>query len=136
MLPDLAVMEAGQKPRYVPEGWHTDIPRIVVRDAARFVEFLRRVFEATGEHRSDSPAMMQIGDSVVMVSEAGIRDPMPAFLYVFVEHTDDTYRRALEAGATSLREPAQTPYGDRRSMVRDPWGHTWQIATYSVSRGT
>jgi len=78
--------------------------------------------------------MMKIGDSLVMVSDAGARGPMHAFLYIYVEHTDETYRRAVEAGAASLEEPAPTPYGDRRSMVRDPWGNTWQIATYARPR--
>ena len=79
---------------------------------------------------------MRIGDSLVMASDAGIRSPMQAFLYVYVEDTDEAYRRALEAGATSLEEPAQMPYGDRRRMVRDPCGNTWQIATYAGAHGT
>ena len=47
-----------------------------------------------------------------------------------VADTDETYRRALDAGATSLAEPTDTPYGDRRGMVEDAWGNTWQIATH------
>jgi PhnB protein len=121
--------------RHVPEGSPTVIPRIVVHDAAHFVDFLRRLFRATGEYRPDRPATMRIGDSLVMVSDAGIRSPMQAFLYVYVEDTDEAYRRALEAGATSLEEPAQMPYGDRRCMVRDPWGNTWQIATHGGASG-
>jgi PhnB protein len=65
-----------------------------------------------------------------MISDAGIRDPAPAFLYVYVDNTDETYRRAVEAGARSLEEPWNLPYGDRRGMVEDKWGNTWQIATY------
>ena len=38
------------------------------------------------------------------------------------------YQRALHAGATSLEEPLETPYGDRRAMVRDPFGNVFQIA--------
>jgi PhnB protein len=70
-----------------------------------------------------------IGDSVVMISDAQTRGPMRAFLYVYVNDADATYRRALEAGARSLEEPFNTPYGDRRGMVEDRWGNTWQIAT-------
>ena len=73
---------------------------------------------------------MMIGDSMVMVSDAGIRHPMPAFLYVYVDDADAIYRRALHAGARSLEEPSDMPYGDRRGMVEDEWGNTWQIATY------
>ena len=70
-----------------------------------------------------------IGDSVVMISDAGIRRPMTAFLYVYVDDTDAAYRRALAAGAHTLEEPSDMPYGDRRCMLEDAWGNTWQIAT-------
>jgi uncharacterized glyoxalase superfamily protein PhnB len=76
------------------------------------------------------PAILNIGDSIVMVSEAGVRDPCPAFLYVYVDDTDETYQRAVAAGARSLEEPSDLPYGDRRGMVEDEWGNTWQIATH------
>jgi len=54
---------------------------------------------------------------------------MPGFLYVYVADADDAYRRALDAGAVSLEEPWDTPYGDRRGMFQDPHGNVWQIAT-------
>jgi uncharacterized glyoxalase superfamily protein PhnB len=54
---------------------------------------------------------------------------MPAFLYLYVEDADATYRRAVQAGAQSLEEPSDMPYGDRRGMVQDRWGNVWQIAT-------
>jgi uncharacterized glyoxalase superfamily protein PhnB len=65
-----------------------------------------------------------------MISDAGVRDPAPGFLYVYVEDADQTYRRALDAGARSLEEPLDLPYGDRRGMVEDKWGNVWQIATH------
>lgn len=104
-------------------------PRIVVRDPAGLVTFLKTVFGASGDFHAERPTEMRIGDSVVMVSGDQYRDPMTAFLYVYVDDPDDAYRRALAAGAVSLEEPAETPYGDRRGMVRDAWGNTWQIAT-------
>ena len=104
-------------------------PRIVCADPAAVVAFLRTVFGATGEEHPDRPAEMRIGDSVVMVSGAGAaRDAFPAFLYVYVADADAAYARALAAGALSLEAPADLPYGDRRAMVRDPWGNVWQIA--------
>jgi uncharacterized glyoxalase superfamily protein PhnB len=48
---------------------------------------------------------------------------------VYVSDTDATYRRAIENGARSLEAPVETPYGDRRCMIEDRWGNTWQIAT-------
>ena len=115
---------------FIPEGCHTVTPRIVVHNAEQMVAFIKRVFGATGEYRIDSPSIVQIGDSVLMVSEAGIRNATPSFLYVYVEDTDATFRRALDAGALSREQPSDMPYGDRRGMVEDPWGNTWQIATY------
>ena len=112
-----------------PEGWHTITPRIVVSDVEQLIEFLRYTFGAEGEFHAAMPSQMKIGDSLIMVSGAGVRDTVTAFLYVYVDDADATYRRALEAGAVSLEEPQDLPYGDRRGMVRDPWNNVWQIAT-------
>jgi PhnB protein len=117
-----------------PEGWHTVTPRIVVHEAKHLVEFLKQVFGATGEYRQALPSEVWIGDSVVMISDAGTRRPMTAFLYVYVSDTDATYRRALDAGARALEAPSVMPYGDRRCMVEDKWGNTWQIATHMGNR--
>ena len=117
----------------IPEGWHSVTPRLVVHDPAKLVDFLKKAFGARGDFTADFPSVMKIGDSIVMVSGAGLRDPMPAFLYFYVDDVDATYRRALEAGAVCIEEPADMPYGDRRAMVRDPSGNDWQIATHKGS---
>jgi uncharacterized glyoxalase superfamily protein PhnB len=114
----------------IPEGWHSVTPRLVVHDTARLIEFLKEAFGATGDFRTDIPSQIRIGDSLVMVSGVGPREPMPAFLYLYVDDIDATYRRALKAGAMSLEEPQDMPYGDRRGMVKDPCGNIWQIATH------
>ena len=115
----------------IPDGWHSVTPRFVVRDPAKLVQFLKSAFAARGDLAASAPAVMRIGDSNVMVSGAGPREEMRAFLYLYVDDADATYRRALEAGAVSLEEPRDTPYGDRRAMVQDPSGNHWQIATYT-----
>ncbi len=114
----------------LPDGWHSLTPRIVADDVAGLVDFLRLVFDATGEVQADRPAVMRIGDSMLMISSVGPRAAVPAFLYVYVDHADAIYGRALQAGARSLEEPTDTPYGDRRAMVEDRWGNVWQIATF------
>src|SRR5690242_9244281 len=81
------------------KGFHSVTPRIVVSDAAAQIAFLRTVFDATGDHHADRPAEIRIGDSLVMVSPAGVREPFPAFLYVYVDDADAVYGRALAAGA-------------------------------------
>lgn len=109
--------------------WHTVTPRIVADGAERCVAFIKDVFGAGGDYQAARPTELQIGDSMLMISEAGVRGPMPAFLYVYVADADATYRAALRAGARSIEEPLDTPYGDRRAMVEDGWGNLWQIAT-------
>lgn len=109
-------------------GFHSVTPRIVVSDAEAAVEFLRDVFEAEGKLADGRPAEMRIGDSLVMVSSAGEREVFPAFLYVYVENADRVYGCALAAGAVSIEAPFDTPYGDRRAIVRDPFGNVFQLA--------
>ncbi len=114
----------------IPQGWHSVTPRLVVRDPAALVRFLKDAFGAAGDVLHDAPSKIRIGDSIVMVSAVGPRDPMPAFLHLYVDDADETYCRAMKGGAISLEEPADMPYGDRRAMIEDPFGNHWQIATY------
>jgi PhnB protein len=114
----------------IPEGWHTVTPRITVHDPAALVQFLKQVFGAGGDYRRDGPSEIRIGDSNIIISGTDIRETMTAFLYVYVDDVDATWRRAVEAGATPLEEPQDLPYGDRRGMVKDRWGNLWQIATH------
>ncbi len=117
--------------KFRPDGWPTVIPRIIVRDPENLVAFVKEVFCGRGEFRPGSPAEVRIAESVVMISDGGgLREPYPAFLYVYVEDADSTYSRAIGAHAVSIEEPTDMPYGDRRATVKDPWGNTWQIATY------
>jgi PhnB protein len=101
---------------------------MVVSDAAAAVEFLRVVFGAVGEVHADRPSEMRIGDSLIMVTSAGERELFPAFLYIYVDDADAAFDRAIAAGATSIEGPLDTPYGDRRAMVRDPFGNVFQVA--------
>ena len=115
---------------YQPDTLHTVTPRIIVDDPDGLVRFLEDTFQARALVRAGAPTEVHIGDSVVLVSDgAGQRERMCAFLYVYVADADASYRRALAAKAVSLEAPVDTPYGDRRAMVKDAWGNIWQIAT-------
>src|SRR6185503_10666250 len=92
-----------------PEGWHSITPRLVVREPARLVEFLKQAFGASGELRTDMPSLIRIGDSIVMISGVGPRDEMPAFLYLYLDDIDAAFQRALTAGDVSLEEPQDLP---------------------------
>ena len=115
---------------FTPQGWHTVTPKLVVDDARQAIEFLKQVFGATGDYLSDRPSVICIGDSMIMIGEVGIRSSVTSFLYVYVPDADATYQRALNAGARSVEKPIDTPYEDRRCMIEDQWGNTWQIATH------
>lgn len=112
-----------------PTGYHTITPRLIVEDTAAQVAFLKEAFGAGGDHQTERPSEITIGDSRLLISGTDVREPMSAFLYVYVDDVDATYKRALHAGATSLEAPIDLPYGDRRATLTDPFGNIWQIAT-------
>ncbi len=123
--------------RPIPEGFHSVTPYLMVRGAARFIDFLKDAFGAEEVLRMPGPegnvmhAEVRVGDSIIMFSDASDQNPpTPAMLYLYVEDADAVYRRALQAGATSLAEPMDHFYGDRAGAVEDPCGNRWWIATH------
>ncbi len=115
----------GRLPR---TGYHSVTPRLVVSDVPAEVDFLRRVFGATGQVQPGRPVEMCIGDSLIMISPATERDAFPGFLYIYVDDADVAFQAAVDAGATVMEPPLHTPYGDRRAMVQDAFGNVFQIA--------
>lgn len=122
--------------RHVPAGLHTVNVYLHPLRAEPLIKFLERAFGATGVEKYASPdgvvhhARVTIGDSVVEMGEAhGLYQPMPTMFYLYVPDVDASYRRALGAGATSLSEPADQPYGDRTAGVKDAFGNQWHLAT-------
>jgi PhnB protein len=122
-------MKRTRNASFAPAGWPIVTPRLFARDPKRLFAFIKRVFRATGTYRDDRPSELRVGDSVIMVNDDSARGPATAFLYVYVDDTDAAYRRAVAAGARSIETPGDQPYGDRRAMVEDAWGNTWQMAT-------
>jgi uncharacterized glyoxalase superfamily protein PhnB len=120
-----------------PDGYHAVTPYLVVDGAARLIDFLEEVFDAEQVERLDAPggrighAQVRIGDSVVMLGDAGGEHlPMQMMLYVYVNDVDATFQRAIAAGGVSLQPPADQFYGDRSGGVKDPFGNIWWIATH------
>ena len=121
----------------IPDGYHTITPSLCVQGAAKLIDFLKQVFEATEIERMTNPdgtikhAELRIGDSMMMIAESGDPGkPMPGAFYLYVADADALYHRALRAGATSLLEPLDTFYGNRESGVKDQFGNQWWIATH------
>jgi PhnB protein len=126
-----------KKVRAVPKGMHTVTPFLLVENAAGFIKFLKNGFggEQTYIMKAEGKVMhatVKIGDSILMVADVmEPQHPMPAQFYLYVEDMDMVYKKALKAGATSLREPLDEFYGDRSGAVRDEWGNHWWIATHT-----
>ena len=74
---------------------------------------------------------MKIGDSIVLIGGGGKwkGTPKPTAIHVYVPNADEVYERALQAGAISMYEPADRPYGDREGGVRDLAGNLWYIGS-------
>jgi uncharacterized glyoxalase superfamily protein PhnB len=124
-------------PRYVPEGLNDVNVYMHPLRAEPVINFLKRAFGAQELAKYASPdgvvqhAEVRVGTSVLEMGEAhGPYQPMSSVFYAYVPDVDAIYRRALQAGASSISEPADQPYGDRNAGVKDPFGNTWYIATH------
>ena len=121
--------------------YHTVTPYLIVAGAARLIEFLTAAFDAK-EFIRDSladgtvrHAEVRIGDSTVMLSDARPDSPaMPSMIFLYVDDADESYRKALAAGATSVREMRDESHGDRMGGVLDPVGGQWWMATPIATR--
>jgi PhnB protein len=120
----------------IPEGYRTFTPYYVVEGASDFIDFLKKAFGAEELFRFPAPggklghAEVRIGDSMVMLADAGEFPPTRIGSYLYVTDVDATYKKAVAAGGRSQREPANQFYGDRNATVTDRWGNTWSIGTH------
>jgi PhnB protein len=131
------VQSTTSKPKPIPQGYHTATPYLAVQGVPKLMTFLKQAFYAEERERMTAPdgrvshAEMKIGDSIIMMGEpTGESKSMPGMIYLYLEDTDAAYKRALQAGASSLREPTDMFYGDRNAAVTDPVGNQWWIATH------
>jgi PhnB protein len=122
---------------YIPKGLNNVNVYMHPLRAEPVITFLKRAFGAREIARYASPdgivhhAEIRVGDSVVEMGEShGKYPPMPTMFYMYVPDCGSVYRQALTAGATSISEPTDMPYGDRTASVKDVFGNTWCIATH------
>ncbi len=106
-------------------------PYLLSRDASGLALFIEKGIGGTvGFRMADDKGRvahleMRIADSVVMLADAPEgREGFPAMLHLYVDDADAAYARALKAGATKVRAPADAEDG-RRGGVRDKWGNEW-----------
>jgi PhnB protein len=122
-------------PRFMRPGFNNIAPYILVKGAPQFIEFLKAAFEGIEQVRVPHPdgsimhAQVNIGNSAIELGEASQEHPpRPCTVHLYVESADATYARALQAGATSVYQVADQPWGDRQGCVKDEFGNVWYIA--------
>jgi PhnB protein len=131
--------------RPIPEGDHTVTPYLVVRDAARAIDFYRKAFGAKEVTRLNGPdgkiahAEIQIGDSMIMLADempgSGARSPRAlggstSELFLYVDNVDPIFNQAVSAGAKVEMPLDDMFWGDRYGKLTDPFGHSWSLATH------
>jgi PhnB protein len=122
-------------PENPPQGYHTVTPQSIVPEPREVIDFVKEVFGATldDQYVVDDViihAEVVLGDSRIMIGASNQEyPPMPLSTHTYVEDVDTAYEKALELGATNIREPEDQFYGDRTGVVRDGQGNQWSIAT-------
>lgn len=136
-------MRSNVKP--IPEGYHSVTPYLIVKGAAKAIEFYKQAFGATETLRVPQAdgrivhAELTIGDSTIMLAdefpERNIRGPeslggTAVTMHLYIEDVDKVAQRAVGAGAKEIRPVQDQFYGDRSGMFADPFGHQWNISTH------
>ena len=131
--------------RPIPEGYSSVTPYLIIRDAARAIDYYKLAFNATEIMRFDGPggtvahAELQIGNSRLMLGDEspqmGHKSPQTlggssVGLMIYVKDSDAMFTRALNAGGEEARPMENQFYGDRSGTLNDPFGHQWTIATH------
>jgi PhnB protein len=134
-----------EKTQAVPPGFHTLTPHLIVRDAAKAIEFYEKAFGAQLLHKMLTPegkvmhAALKIGDSILMLNdefpEWGALSPLSSggsgvTLHLYLENVDGAFQRAVSAGADVKMPLMDQFWGDRYGTVSDPFGHAWSLATH------
>jgi PhnB protein len=120
-----------------PEGSSIVSPYLIIASVEEEIKFLKNVFNAEvresakGEDGFIMHAEVKIGDSSIMMGRANENfPPIQSVLYIYVENTDEVYKKALENGGISTMEPDDRVYGNREAGVLDMQGNTFWIAQY------
>jgi PhnB protein len=126
-----------KKVRAIPKGYRSLTPTLSLEDARVFIAFCKKAFGAslrggimTGPGGKVMHAELEIGDSVLMVSDTMDEPARPGNLMVYTEDADKMFKKALKAGATVLMPLEDQFWGDRFGRVVDPFGNYWSIATH------
>ena len=130
----------------IPCGYHTVTPTIFVNGAAQAIDFYKQALGAEEICRHTTPdgskvvhGELKIGDSTLFIAdefpEMGACSPQSlngtcVFFYLYVANSDESFDRAVSAGATSIKPVEDTFWGDRVGMISDPYGYKWNFSTH------
>lgn len=123
--------------KWIPEGYTSVTPYLVVEGAAELIEFLKQAFEAEQVSVMESEAgiighaEIKINGAMIMLADAqGEYRARQTMLHVYVPDVDAVFERAVKAGATAKSQPENKFYGDRYADIVDKWGNFYGIATH------
>ena len=129
----------------IPDNYPRVTPYLCIDGAAAAIDFYKKAFGATERMRMGAPegkighAEIEIEGGLIMLADEypdmNFRSPKalggsPVTVHMYVADVDAFCGRAAAAGATVLRAVADQFYGDRAGQLKDPFGHTWSIATH------
>ena len=135
------------KVSYIPKDYNSVTPYLIVKGAAKAIDYYKIVFGATETVRMNGPegkvghAELKIGNSHIMLADenpsmgqghtsAASMGGSPVSLYVYLPNVDEVVRRATTEGAKILKPVEDQFYGDRTGFIQDPFGHLWGVATH------
>ena len=129
----------------IPKGYHSITPYLIINNAAKAIDFYKKVFAAKEVMRMEHPggkvghAELKIGDTRIMLAdechEMGARSPQAfggssVIIHFYTKDVDGIVAKAVSAGAKLKRPVENMFYGDRSGMLEDPYGHQWCVSTH------
>ncbi len=122
---------------YKPESYNSVSPYFVVNGAQRFIDFLKKLFNAKELRRYDNAdgtimhAEIRIDDSVIMLGDANEKFPATHFwMHVYVPDAKAIYEKALALGCESIEAPVNKEGDpDTRGTFKDFAGNYWAVGT-------
>ena len=122
---------------FKPDGYNSVSPYFIVKDAVRFLELMKQIFEIKElrcyihEDGSIMHGELLLEDSVIMYADSSEKyPPVQLIMHVYVPNADETFEKAINAGCEIIERPNNKDGDpDRRGSFRDYVGNLWSIGT-------
>jgi uncharacterized glyoxalase superfamily protein PhnB len=130
------IAKAKKKVSPIPRGYRAVSPALNTNDAKATIAFCKKVLG--GKLRMTMPgpggklmhAEVEVGDSIIMVSDAVMEPARTSGVFVYVPKVDKAIAKAVALGATVKMPATDQFWGDRMGSVVDTQGNIWTIATH------